>query len=403
MRTAREPPRLPSTRVSSLYPSTLSGFTAMAATLGFKLRPPRFKAPSFDSRPVYSPFLSFSPPKPNPSRSLILHRPPNSLSGSSSSSISSPPLDDEEEEDLDPRAEVRFLDPEADPESLREWELDLCSRPILDERGKKVWELVVCDATLSLQFTRYFPNNVINSVTLRDAIASISDSLGLPLPDKIRFFRSQMQTIITRSCNELGIKPVPSKRCVSLILWLEERYETVYTRHPGFQKGSKPLLALDNPFPMELPENLFGDQWAFVQLPFSAVKEEVSTLTKRNAFGASLDLDLLGIEIEEGTLIPGVAVASSRAKPLAAWMNGMEVCSVEVDIGRGCLLLSVGVSTRYIYATYKKSAATTQEAEAWEAAKKACGGLHFLAVQDTLDSDDCSGFWLLLDLPPPPV
>jgi hypothetical protein len=58
-------------------------------------------------------------------------------------------------------------------------------------------------------------------------------------------------------------------QCLSLLLWLEERYETVYKRHPGFQKGSKPLLALDNPFPMELPENLFGEKWAFVQLPFS--------------------------------------------------------------------------------------------------------------------------------------
>lgn len=25
-------------------------------------------------------------------------------------------------------------------------------------------------------------------------------------------YRSQMQTIITKACNELGIKPVPSKR-----------------------------------------------------------------------------------------------------------------------------------------------------------------------------------------------
>jgi hypothetical protein len=58
-------------------------------------------------------------------------------------------------------------------------------------------------------------------------------------------------------------------QCISLLLWLEERYETVYTRHPGFQKGAKPLLALDNPFPMELPDNLFGEKWAFVQLPFS--------------------------------------------------------------------------------------------------------------------------------------
>lgn len=58
-------------------------------------------------------------------------------------------------------------------------------------------------------------------------------------------------------------------QCLSLVLWLEDRYETVYTRHPGFQKGAKPLLALDNPFPMELPENLYGEKWAFVQLPVS--------------------------------------------------------------------------------------------------------------------------------------
>lgn len=324
----------------------------------------------------------------------------NSVSESSVSLEAEAETIDEED---DPTSEVSYLDPETDPESISEWELDFCSRPILDIRGKKVWELVVCDSSLSLQYTKYFPNNVINSITLKDALVSISDELGVPLPEKIRFFRSQMQTIVTKACKELGIKPLPSKRCLSLLLWLEERYESVYTRHPGFQKGSKPLLALDNPFPMELPENLFGEKWAFVQLPFSAVQEEVSSLEANSVFGASLDLDLLGIEINENTLIPGLSVASSRAVPLAAWMNGLEACSIEADTAKACLILSVGISTRYVYATYKKTPVTTNEAEAWEEAKKACGGLHFLAIQEELDSDDCVGFWLLLDLPPPPV
>lgn len=48
-----------------------------------------------------------------------------------------------------------------------------------------------------------------------------------------------------------------------------------------------------------------------------AVREEISSLATKLVFGSSLDLDLLGIEIDEGTLIPGLAVASSRAKPLA--------------------------------------------------------------------------------------
>lgn len=97
--------------------------------------------------------------------------------------------EDEDEDNDDPTAELCYLDPEADPETITGWEMDFCSRPILDIRGKKIWELVVCDRSLSLQFTKYFPNNVINSITLKDAIVSITDELGVPLPDKIRFFR----------------------------------------------------------------------------------------------------------------------------------------------------------------------------------------------------------------------
>ncbi|AQK72533.1 Protein TAB2, chloroplastic [Zea mays] len=358
---------------------------------------------SLSARPVTPARRMIVPASPSP-RSPRRCRSISSESSTEASAAAD--IADEEveaENKVDPQAEVCYLDPDVDPESIREWELDFCSRPILDARGKKVWELVVCDATLSLQFTRYFPNNAINSVTLRDALASVSEALGVPMPDRVRFFRSQMQTIITRACGDLGVKAVPSRRCVSLLLWLEERYEVVYSRHPGFQAGTRPLLALDNPFPTTLPENLFGDKWAFVQLPFSAVREEVESLERRYAFGAGLDLELLGFELDDTTLVPGVAVESSRAKPLAAWMNGLEICAMEADTGRASLILSAGVSTRYVYSGYQKTAASTQEAEAWEAAKKACGGLHFLAIQENLNSDGCVGFWLLLDLPPPPV
>lgn len=161
---------------------------------------------SFNSTGIKNPITSLSSPTKLPLskrqnlKNLI--RNPNfpTCFSVSESSVSSAPLqpetgssveEEEEEEELDddPTSELSYLDPETDPESIREWEVDFCSRPILDIRGKKTWELVVCDVSLSLQYTKYFPNNVINSVTLKNAIVTICDELGLPLPEKIKFFR----------------------------------------------------------------------------------------------------------------------------------------------------------------------------------------------------------------------
>lgn len=162
---------------------------------------------SFNSTRIKNPVTNFTSPTKTPFSKTQnhynnlrrnLHFPP--CFSVSESSVSSTPLqpetgkpivvgNDEEEEDDDPTSELSYLDPETDPQSITDWEVDFCSRPILDIRGKKVWELVVCDDSLSLQYTKYFPNNVINSVTLKNAIVTICDELGVPLPEKIRFFR----------------------------------------------------------------------------------------------------------------------------------------------------------------------------------------------------------------------
>lgn len=47
--------------------------------------------------------------------------------------------------------------------TTKTWELDFCSRPILDERGKKVWELLICDPQRNFEYAQYFPNNKITS------------------------------------------------------------------------------------------------------------------------------------------------------------------------------------------------------------------------------------------------
>ncbi|KAH7423189.1 hypothetical protein KP509_12G043000 [Ceratopteris richardii] len=288
--------------------------------------------------------------------------------------------------------------PGTDVQSITEWELDFCSRPIVDERGKRVWELLICDSSRSLQFAKYFPNNVINSLTLKDAMLSVVQ-MGLPKPQKVRFFRSQMTNIVTKACTELDIQAVPSRRCFSLIRWLDERYDSVYKKHPGFQENATPLLQLEESFPAELPDNLRGEQWAFVQLPLSGVMEEIAAVEQGDSFGDIFPLDVLGLELSPDQVIPGVAVASARATPLAAWTNALELASLRVDKQKKCLILTTGCLERWVYAYYRRSRQSDEEADAWEASKKACGGLHFLALQDSLESDACTGFWLLYDGP----
>lgn len=156
-------------------------------------------SPTLNSHKPISKFTSLTKPT-NVSFNFLTNTPPRlqhfrPRSSVSESSLSVPKEAEAEAEteaddiEDDPTQELSYLDEETDPESITEWELDFCSRPILDIRGKKIWELVVCDGSLSLQYTKYFPNNVINSITLKEAIVAICDDLGVPIPEKIRFFR----------------------------------------------------------------------------------------------------------------------------------------------------------------------------------------------------------------------
>ncbi|CAH2054530.1 unnamed protein product [Thlaspi arvense] len=163
------------------------------ATLGFNAT--RIRTPSLPRIPRSSSFtkpiktsLFSSESLSKRCRFVSRSLPESSLSITKEEAIIKQEEESQVEED-DPTSELSYLDPETDSEGIKEWELDFCSRPILDSRGKKIWELVVCDASLSLQVTKYFPNNVINSITLKDAIVSITQDLGVPLPEKIRFFR----------------------------------------------------------------------------------------------------------------------------------------------------------------------------------------------------------------------
>ncbi|KAL6760686.1 PsaB RNA binding protein [Haematococcus lacustris] len=280
------------------------------------------------------------------------------------------------------------------------WEIDFCSRPLLDERGKKVWELLICDPERNFEYSEYFPNNKINSAELKRAFQAILSVPGAVKPEKARFFRAQMQTIITKAVTECEIKPVPSRRCFTVMSWLQERLESVYKLDPRYNSKAQALFTLDLGAPEPLPDALRGEQWAFVQLPLRALQGMLASVEQGDMFGSTFDLTTAGA----GSLPPDILIPGNRrALPLAAWTNGLEIAAVKADVARSSLILETGVTQRWRYGGWRTNQDAIDEAENWEDCKQAVKGIHFLAVQPDPDSEELSGLWLLQDRPPPQI
>lgn len=68
-------------------------------------------------------------------------------------------------------------------------------------------------------------------------------------------------------------------------------------------------------------------------------------------FGSSFSLASAGLgDLPSDLLVPGVAVFSRRALPLAAWTNGLEIACVKADVARACLVLETGKRAGAVWA-----------------------------------------------------
>jgi hypothetical protein len=280
------------------------------------------------------------------------------------------------------------------------WELDFYSRPILDENQKKVWEVLVCESPLDtrqptsslFRYAQFCPNSQVNSVWLRTALEE-AITKAPQAPTKIRFFRRQMNNMIVKACQELGIAAQPSRRTLALNQWLQQRMEEVYPSEPGYQPATNPSVRFETSAPQRLPDALTGQQWAFVTLEAAALEEMPEWDID---FGEAFPLDMIALAPE--TKVPGVVIFSPRAVALAGWMSGLELAFLKVDSGKVArLLLETGASESWILANLKNPQIQA-EAAGFEDAKQKALGVHFLAVQSSPQAESFAGFWLLQEI-----
>ncbi|MGB3651855.1 MAG: Tab2/Atab2 family RNA-binding protein [Rivularia sp. (in: cyanobacteria)] len=281
------------------------------------------------------------------------------------------------------------------------WELDYYSRPILDENNKKIWEVLICETPLDtntktdslFHYAKYCSSATVNSVWLQTALQEAIEKAG-EAPVKIRFFRRQMNNMITKACLDIGIPAQPSRRTLALNQLLQQRMESVYPQEPGFQGGSNPSVRLDAPLPQRLPDALEGDQLVFVTLSaadFADMPEwEID-------FGEAFPLELAQIQPE--TKIPGVLIYSTnRALPIAGWLSGLELAWLRFDTAKQPrLILETGATESWILANIKNPQMQA-EAKNFEQAKQKANGVHFIGVQSDPNSESFAGFWLLKEI-----
>ncbi|MFB2898440.1 Tab2/Atab2 family RNA-binding protein [Aerosakkonemataceae cyanobacterium BLCC-F50] len=283
------------------------------------------------------------------------------------------------------------------------WELDFYSRPIVDENKKKIWEVLICESSLNVngsgeeifRYSQYCSNQEVNSVWLGNAIKEAMAKSG-QTPQKIRFFRTQMNNMITKACKDLGMASAASRRTFNLNQWLAKRMEEVYPNHPGYTPaGANPSVLMPNPTPQTLPEALLAEKWAFVSLEAAAFAEMPEW-----EIGFQEAFPLKNFGVNPDTSIPGMIFFSSRALPLAAWISGLELASMKFESPPlANLLLETGVNDSWILANIKDSR-TIAEAQGFEDAKQKANGVHFLAVQSDPQAESFAGFWLLQDVSP---
>ncbi|MEJ1929472.1 Tab2/Atab2 family RNA-binding protein [Nostoc sp. NIES-2111] len=280
------------------------------------------------------------------------------------------------------------------------WELDFYSRPILDANQKKVWEVLICESPTDVRtntdtlfrFAKYCPSTEVNSVWLKTAIQEAISKAG-EAPNKIRFFRRQMNNMIIKGAEDAGIQAMPSRRILVLHQWLRQRIEEIYPQEPGYQGGTNPSVRLDSPLPQRLPDALEGQKWVFVSLSAA----ELAEMSEWDiGFTEAFPLDLA--QISPQTRIPGVLIFSPRALPIAGWMSGLELGFLRVDTSQGTrLLLETGATESWILANIKNPN-TLGEAKGFEAAKQKADGVHFIGVQSDPQAESFAGFWLLQEV-----
>jgi hypothetical protein len=272
------------------------------------------------------------------------------------------------------------------------WQLDFYRRPLRDEAGNPLWELLLCDPTMTFSYGATCSQGEANAMWLRHQLKQAIHRGGYR-PSQLEVFRPQTQTLAEVACRELGIPVIPTRHLPTLKQWLTQRtawYPTL-TTYTG--ESYDPMALHRNP-PMPLPEALWGDQWRFAGLSNAdLLRFQYEPIPIRSVPPALMPLE---IGLSSTVLIPGIVIdGGKQSRAMAEWLQSAQPIFVTYIPGApDGLILEASLTDRWVIATFEdpdvQGAANT-----FEHRKQVARGLHFLLIRPDDSGMTYTGLWLL--------
>ncbi len=280
-----------------------------------------------------------------------------------------------------------------------DWEIDFYSRPLIDEDGKKRWELLITSTNnfkdkKTFRWEKICPASTVNSIWLKDALEEAIDEAkkqGWGRPSVIRCWRSSMKTMIKRAADQIGIELISSRRTYSLLEWLIDRERNLYPQQKGYTGVN--LAPLTNPITNQaipLPEEVRGDSWSFASLSLNTLREADEWKIEFS------NLIPIKDSINENVSIPGIRLFSSqRSLALSAWLGGLEPAKLLIEGTQ--IILEAGQADRWLVTDVEEEAKNAIRNNFLNT-KRDADGLQFISVQKSSDQNSLDGFWMLRDI-----
>lgn len=272
------------------------------------------------------------------------------------------------------------------------WQVDCYRRPLQDDAGQPLWELVICDPqNASFRVSVFCPQAEVTMAWLQQQLERVMSATG-QRPDRLQVFRPASLNLVEGAGQALAIPVEATRRTLTLKSELQARARQ-YNQMPGYTGELYDPLLIERPPPQPLPEDLLGDQWRFVAL--SALDLE-AVLLQRPMPIKEISPELLPSQqgLAESVPIPGLVIdGGRRSMPLARWLQKQHPVFLQAQATG--LVMEAGLCDRKVLFTYDDPEMATA-AQLFTQRQQESRGIHFLLVQPDNSGVTYTGLWLLL-------